>query len=173
MEKYGIIYEKIDYNDKKTRQFVVSLLYKLKKSSQIDTAQSKIFIEAFQTEEKGCVLYLNIVSEKTINHILKTETKNPLITQFEDMHDLKQMLKNSLFQRYINTIFKSELYYKNNTFILIIYSCCKQPKKLSACLLEHGTRMEDGELNKKLIKEHSDLVINSNAIEKILKNPAN
>lgn len=169
MEKHGIIYEKIDYNDKKTRQFVVSLLYKLKKLSQIDISKSKIFIEAFQTEENGCVLYLNIVSEKTINHILKTETKNPLITQFKDMQSLKQMLKNPPFQKYINTIFKSELYYKNNTLILIIYSCCKQVKKLSSCLFEHGKLIGFGELNKKLIKEHSELVINNDAIEKILK----
>lgn len=173
MKKYEITYEKINYNDKNTRQFVVNLLYKLKKLSQIDISKSKIFIEAFQTEEEGCILYLNIVSEKTINHILNTETKNPLIIQFKDMQSLRQMCKNPPFKKYINTIFKSELYYKNNNFILIIYSYYKHAKKLSACLFEHGTHIGFGELNKKLIEEHCNLVINNNAIEKILKNSTN
>ena len=170
MQNYGVNYEKINYNDKKTRQLIVSLLYKVKKTTNIDISKSKILIEAFPTEENGCILYLNIINNESINNILNDNSKKPLIIKFKHIQDFKNMCKILINKHYIKKILKNTLLQINNYFILIIYSDDEQLSKISPICFEYGNIIGYGELNKKIIEEHCDLIIKNNAIETILKN---
>lgn len=169
MKSYGVSYEKINYNDKKTRQLIVSLLYKVKKTINIDLSKSKIFIEAFPTEDNGCILYLNIINKEIINTIIKNNHKTPLIIAFKNIENFKNMCKILKKKYYGNKIPKNTLLQTNNYFILIIYSYTEQLSKIFPIFFEYGNIVGYGELNKKIIEEHCRLIIKNNAIESILK----
>ena len=169
MKNYGVSYEKINYNDKKTRQLIVSLLYKIKKTTNIDISKSKIFIEAFPTEENGCILYLNIISREIMNTTAHTNSKTPIIIKFKHIEDFKNMCKILAKKHYINKIPKNSLLQTNNCFILTIYSNNGLLPKISPIFLEYGTIIGHGELSKKIIDERCHLIIKNNAIETILK----
>lgn len=169
MKNYNLTYEKINYNDKKTRQLIVNLLYKIKKTTKIDISKSQMFIEAFPAEENGCILYLNIINQKTINNINSSNINRPLIVKFKQIQDFKNMCKTLTKKNYLNKILKNTLLQINNYAILIIYSCNEQLTKILPIFFEYGTIIGYGELNKKIIEEHCQLIIKNNAIETISK----
>lgn len=169
MKSYGISYDKINYSDKKTRQLIVSLLYKVKKTTNIDISKSKIFIEAFPTEENGCILYLNIINKQIIDNIISNSNKTPLLITFKCIQDFKNMCKILVKKHYINNILENTLLQANNHFILIIYSNNEQLSKTYPVFLEYGSIIGYGELNKKIMEEHCKLIIKNNAIQTILK----
>lgn len=53
MKNYNLTYEQINYHDKKTRQLIVNLLYKIKKTTKADISKSQIFIKHFQQEKRA------------------------------------------------------------------------------------------------------------------------
>ncbi|MDE5600363.1 MAG: adaptor protein MecA, partial [Oscillospiraceae bacterium] len=167
MQKYSITYEKMDYNDRRTRQAIIKLLYKVRNDiNYIDISKSKIFIEAFPTEEGGCVLYLNILCEIEKEKALKNNFDTPIIAEIKDLDTLTSLCKNMLNRCY-NLILKSNLYYNNNKFIITVYSYCKQDNKLLALLSEHGEIIGKGNFASSLIAEHFKLIIKGKAIETV------
>ena len=122
MKNYNLTYEQINYHDKKTRQLIVNLLYKIKKTTKADISKSQIFIEAFPTGEKGCILYLNIINKKTIENTSNLKINRPLIVKFKQIQDFENMCKTLTKKNYIKKILKNTLLQINNYSILIIYS---------------------------------------------------
>lgn len=173
MKNYSLTYEKINYNDQKTRQLIVNLLYKIKKTTKIDISKSQIFIEAFPIEENGCILYLNIINQKTINNITNSNINRPLIVKFKQIQDFKKMCQTITKKNYINKIPKNTLLQINNYPILIIYSYNKQLTKMLPIFFEYGNIIGYGKLNEKIIEEHCQLIIKSNAIETMSKEQIN
>lgn len=169
MKNYNLTYEKINYNDKKTRQLIVNLLYKIKKTTKTDISKNQMFIEAFPTEENGCILYLNIINQKTIDNITNSNINRPLILKFKQIQDFKNMCKILTKENCLNKILKNTLLQINNYPILIIYSHSEQLTKILPIFFEYGTIIGYGELNKKIIEEHCQLIIKNNAIETISK----
>lgn len=173
MKNYNLTYEQINYHDKKTRQLIVNLLYKIKKTTKADISKSQIFIEAFPTGEKGCILYLNIINKKTIENTSNLKINRPLIVKFKQIQDFENMCKTLTKKNYIKKILKNTLLKINNYSILIIYSHNKQLIKILPILFEYGSIIGYGELNKKIIEEHCQLIIKNNAIETISKKQTN
>lgn len=173
MKNYNLTYEKINYNDQKTRQLIVNLLYKIKKTTKVDISKSQMFIEAFPTEENGCILYLNIINQKTINNTSSPNINRPIIVKFKQIQDFKKMCKTIANRNYINKIPKNTLLQINNSPILIIYSYSKQLTKILPIFLEYGNIVGYGKLNEKIIEEHCQLIIKNNAIETISKKQIN
>lgn len=173
MKNYNLTYEKINYNDKKTRQLIVNLLYKIKKTIKADISKSQMFIEAFPTEENGCILYLNIINQKTINNTTSSNINRPLIVKFKQIQDFKKMCKALAMSNYINKILKNKLLQINNYPILIIYSHNEHLTKMLPIFFEYGSIIGYGEINKKIIEEHCQLIIKNHAIETISKKQIN
>lgn len=173
MKNYNLTYEKINYNDKKTRQLIVNLLYKIKKTIKADISKSQMFIEAFPTEENGCILYLNIINQKTINNTTSSNINRPLIVKFKQIQDFKKMCKALAMNNYINKILKNKLLQINNYPILIIYSHNEHLTKMLPIFFEYGSIIGYGEINKKIIEEHCQLIIKNHAIETISKKQIN
>ncbi len=173
MKNYNLTYEKINYHDKKTRQLIVNLLYKIKKTTKADISKSQMFIEAFPTGENGCILYLNIINKKTIKNTSNSNINRPLIVKFKQIQDFENMCKALTKKNYIKKILKSTLLKINTYSILIIYSHNEQLIKILPILFEYGNIIGYGELNKKITEEHCQLIIKNNAIESISKKQTN
>ena len=91
----------------------------------------------------------------------------------KQIQDFKKMCQTITKKNYINKIPKNTLLQINNYPILIIYSYNKQLTKMLPIFFEYGNIIGYGQLNEKIIEEHCQLIIKSNAIETMSKEQIN
>ncbi len=165
LEKYKITYDELDYENIKTKEFLLSILKQVNKSYKIN--KQKIFIEAYPTNNKGCLLYINFIDN---DYKCKNDTSfdTPLIFKFENIETLSKTCT-KLFKENLYMIIKSALYYYNDEYYLLIYSYCRMEKNLSNILKEYGTFIGKGAVFSSFLQEHSKQILCENAIENINK----
>ncbi len=168
MEELSITYEELDYSRPDTRKIILQLLRRVREKTELDFTKGKLFIEAFPSQEGGCVLYLNLI-EQTLSKN-RHEFSTPLIFSFSNIEELSKLC-NKLLTRYHHLILKSALYHhtEESKYILMIYSYYKLDDKLIAIVKEHGTLIGKGNIKKCIIDEHAKLIMKEQAIETVAK----
>lgn len=168
MSKLSITYDDMDYSDPETRFVIMELLQKIKKETTIDLTNGKLFIEAFPYESGGCILYINVLTQKISKNLkeLKTVFNEPIVFVFDNFDNVCDACIN-FFQNYNHLIFKSSLYSNDNKYYMMIYSFFKLDKKISSVMSEYGHSFGKGELIASHIREYGKCIIGEIAIEKI------
>lgn len=160
LNKYNITYSELDYKNEKTKKFLSSILKQFENKNK-----SKIFIEAYPTNDNGCLLYINFIDNKLLN---KNDTTfdTPLIFKFSNLEILNKTC-NKLFNENLHMIIKSCLYFYNDEYYLSLYSYCRMEENLCYILKEYGTFIGKGSVFSSFLQEHSNQLLPENAIETV------
>lgn len=167
MEELAITYEEMDYSRPETRKLIMRLLNRVRDKTNMDFTGGKLFIEAFPSQEGGCILYLNLI-EKPASKTATQGFSAPLIFQIGSLEELHKVCE-KLFTRYHHLILKSSLYQSEQGYTLMLYSYYKLDEKLIAIVKEHGDLLGKGNIQKCLVEEHQRLLVKDKAIETIAK----
>lgn len=162
LEKYNMSYDKLDSSDKKTIDFLHSIINRV--SILKNNKSSKLYIDAYPDRNEGCILYVAINESFSINKTFNT----PMIVKLKNLDNLID-ITHKLFNENLYMIVNSTLYNYENSFYLSIYTYCKMEKSLENIIKEYGTLIGKGSIFSAFFKEHSTEIISENAIEKLYK----
>ncbi len=160
-----IDFSKCDRNSPEAKKLVDILLNILKRSGFYDLG-SKIYVEIFEEFTGGCVVY--ITKKETYKKSDKNNSHLMFNVMFQtdsvkDLIDLSSSLKNG-----IGIIIKSSiLYYSDNIYRLLISFPKSYLKQASKTLKKIKCYSSNDRLIIEQTKEHYDLLIKSNALNKI------
>lgn len=160
-----IDFSKCDRNSPEAKKLVDILLSILKRSGYYDLG-SKIYVEIFEEFTGGCVVYIT-KKEKRKN----TSKSNPhqLLEVMFQTDSIKELIElSSELKKTAGNIIKSSfLYYSDNVYRLLVSfpkeylkQAAKEIKKIKCCTSNDQLVIEN-------TKEHYDLLIKSNALNKI------
>ncbi len=164
MQKLNITYDEMDYQKPETKKAISQIIKVIKPQIIIDPNESKIFVEAFPNEDGGCFLFVNIVDNKLYHKKSNHSFDTPLIFEFENLDILTDCCV-ILQNLYNHTIIKSSLYLLYGKYRLLIYTYCKMDDEIINLLKEHCEYISKGAFAAALTMEHSQDIIESNAIE--------
>lgn len=163
---YQMDFDMLESNNLETRNLIVSLLTKIQKNVDIDFSSDNLFIEAFSSKDGGCLMYISVI-ENTDNAYRKAIKSDfiTITTEFDDFNTMiilcRQLLNND------NKIVRSQLYFKENLFRLVIEISSKSEKKIYNFLLEYGKIIGKGDLPHSITKEYYQCIESDKAIEKL------
>lgn len=167
MKKMSLSYINMNYEDPNTKKAIINVLEDIEIQKNVNLLKQELFIEAFPTINEGCILYINIINKenqtKKIEQI-KPNFNIPMIFRFSNIDNLIEASK-KISDKYSHLILKSELYKNDESYFIIIYSYLNINKKIIMLFNEYGDFFGKGEIKSSFVKEHFDLLIESNAIE--------
>ena len=163
MLDYDINYERLDKKNPETKRLLIELLEAVRDEKNIDLSSEKLYVEAFPQNDGGCLLYISILNDKLKP---KMEIYTELVCEINDLNNLIS-LSSKIFKSYSHLIRGSELYFNENNYRLIINTFPKADSKLCIILSEYGCLIGKGEIISSSTKEHFDLLIDKDAIEKL------
>lgn len=157
-------FSKCDRNSPEAKKLVDILIGILKKSGFYDLG-NKIYVEIFEEFTGGCVVY---ITKKENQKPKGSHSMFEVMFQTDNINELIKLCSN--LKDSIGVIIKSSfLYYSDNTYRLLISfpkthlkQAAKTIKKTKCCTSNDKLVIEQ-------TKEHYDLLINSNALDKISK----
>ncbi|NLK71277.1 MAG: adaptor protein MecA [Clostridiales bacterium] len=163
---YQMDFSRLESNSLETKNMIISLLKKIQQKVDIDFSSDNLFIEAFSSNDGGCLMYISVIEDSDNVHE-KANKPNliALTTEFDDFNTMiilcRQLLNNDI------EIIRSQLYYKDDMFRLIIETSFESEKKIYNFLLEYGKIIGKGDFPYSITKEYYQCVENDKAIEKL------
>lgn len=160
-----IDFSKCDRNSPEAKKLVNILLNILKRSGFYDLG-NKIYVEIFEEFTGGCVVY---ITKKDNNKAIDNDNPRLMLEIIFQTDNIKELIElSSRLNSGIGIIIKSSLlYYSNNIYRLLI----SFPKAYLKQAVKTIKKIKCYSSNDRLIieqtKEHYDLLINSNALNKI------
>ncbi len=160
-----IDFSKCDRNSPEAKRLVDILISLLKRSGFYDIG-NKIYVEIFEEFTGGCIVYITKKESCKKTDINNSEFLFEIMFQTDSVKELINLssrLKNSM-----GIIIKSSiLYYSDNIYRLIISFSKTHIKQAARALKKVKCRSSNDRLIIEQTKEHYDLLINSNALNKI------
>lgn len=161
-------YDTLDYSAPHVRKVLIKILEKAKTQVGFAPKNAKLFVEAYPTKEKGCVLYITAVPKSQQTLPLPRKLR-PYIYEFDDVDDLLKAsaLSHSMLSQ---RIFKSALYDFNGKYRMIVYPLDFSDNRSLSFLNEFGFKIGSGDISAAYTQEHGKEIIGENAIEILAKN---
>jgi negative regulator of genetic competence, sporulation and motility len=151
-----------DSDPAKIRGTLVSLLQKAREECGFCPQGAKIIVEILPDENDGCILSFTAV------HGLRTTPDGceiePVIYGFDSAYDMVRGVT-ELYNRYGHRIYKSSLYIGANGFLLTIRALDYSNRQSGRFLEEYAQITGKGEVYAAYIEEHSELLIEDNAVD--------
>lgn len=163
MEDYAVSYEELDRKNPETRQLLLELIDIIEEEKSLDLCAEKLFVEAFPQSDGGCLLYISIIDS---NLKRKNNLYNEIVCTVPDTESLIALCK-QLYQFYCHLFRKSELYRDSDSFRLIIHTFSKSDRKIRMLLSEYGTILGASPVLSELTREHGELILEDNAVERL------
>lgn len=161
---YQMDFNRLESNSFETRNMIISLLTKIQQKVDIDFSSDNLFIEAFSANDGGCLMYISIIEDNECRKTSKSDFIT-ITTEFDNFNTMiilcRQLLNNEI------GIFRSQLYFKDDIFRLIIKADIKFEKKIYNFLLEYGEIIGTGDYPYSVTKEYYQSVEKDEAIEKL------
>lgn len=169
LERLGITYDKLDYADPLTRRALVTLLEEGKRETGFNPRRSKIFIEAFPSEEGGCILFFCRLGEgQRLPSLEEQPGPEAVVFRFEGADALADAAE-KVFARYGHRIYKSSLYWMDGGYRLVVYPLDYADHMSTTLLGEFASRSGEGEVLAAFIEEHGESIIRDTAVETLAK----
>lgn len=169
MDNFCLTYEDMNYNNPVTKNAVLKLLSAVKEKNKLDLFNGKLYIEAFPKDDGGCILYLNLISALKDDLLNATYIKSPIIASIQNPYHLIRLCQ-TLYNRFNRIILKSHLYANQSGFYLFLYSLFREENLKLCCLVkEYGKISGEGIFDSDIIKEHSCLIVENNALKTIAR----
>ena len=120
MDSLGLVYEKINYSDDKTKKALLALLEQAKEDVGFAPRGAKLFIEVYANGDDGCNLYFTIIRRPTKLPDSQVAI-SPVVFEFSNTGDMIEGACKA-FKRYSHRIYKSSLYLLRGKYRLLIYN---------------------------------------------------
>jgi len=167
MLEAGLVYENMNYSDNHTKRTLLSLLEKAKKQAGFAPRGAKLFIETYETEDKGCDLYFTIIRRPSKLKDSQTVI-SPVLFEFESAGELIEGAC-KVFERYSHRIYKSSLYLLNGKYRLLVYNLDYNDKLSVYFLSEFALKLGEDEVLAAYTMEHGREIILDSAIDTLSK----
>ncbi len=171
MDHFSITYDQMDYNDRNTRQAILNIMQQVQEVTTLPIDQHKLFIEAFPDDLGGCILYVNLMTDKQSGKAFQKERAGfdtPLIFKLQTLDILTACCKR-LFYDYAHLIVKSSVYSdERGGYILLLYTYCRSNQRIINIMTEYASYDGKGAVRAAHYKEHSKPVLQDHAIETVL-----
>lgn len=167
MEKLQISYEQLDYSDGQTRKAILVLLELAREETGFDLGAAKLFVEAYPHDNEGCVIYFTMLDNEDDSGTKSKKTIYPSVVFMFDDADVLIDCTTRLFEQYCHRIYKSSLYYFKERFHLVVYPFDRSDDRTTAFISEYAKRVGEGELYTVMLKEHGELIVEDNAVDRL------
>ncbi|MCL2034325.1 MAG: adaptor protein MecA [Oscillospiraceae bacterium] len=167
MAEAGLVYENMNYSDSHTKRVLLSLLEKAKKQAGFAPRGAKLFIETYETDNKGCDLYFTIIRRP--GKLKGSQTViSPVLFEFDSA---KELIEGAckVFERYSHRIYKSSLYLLNGKYRLLVYNLDYDDKLSVYFLSEFASKLGEDEVLAAYTMEHGREIILDTAIDMLSK----
>lgn len=167
MDEAGLAYETMNYADAHTKRALLLLLEKAKNQAGFAPRGAKLFIETYETEDKGCDLYFTIIRRPSR---LKGSqaTIPPVLFEFDGISELITGAC-KVFERYSHRIYKSSLYRLKGKYRLLVYSLDYSDKLSVYFLSEFASKISEDEVLAAYTIEHGREMLVDSAIDILSK----
>lgn len=160
-----IDFSKCDRNSPEAKKLVDILLNLLKRSGFYDIG-NKIYVEIFEEFTGGCVVYITKKDSYKKTNRNNSEFLFDVMFQTDSIKELINL--SSRLKKGLGIIIKSSmLYYSDNIYRLLISFPKTHIKQAAKILKKVKCHSSNDRLIIEQTKEHYDLLINSNALNKI------
>ena len=151
----------------KTKQAVWDLIAKIKEETALDLTGGKLFVEAFPDANGGCVLYVNVIEQRSSAPKAARDPaglNTPILFRFPSLADLTEACAR-LFRQYSHLVRKSSLYLLGQDYYFVLYSYLRTDEKLIRFLNEYGRYAGKGAVRLSYLREHARCLIEDAALE--------
>lgn len=165
LKMLDIDFTKCDRNSPEAKKLVNMLISILKRSGFYDLG-NKIYVEIFEEFTGGCVVYITKKENQKKRSINNSYPVFEIMFQTDSISELIQLSSN--LKNGIGIIVKSSfLYFSDNVYRLLISLPKTHLKQAAKTIKTIRCYTSNDELVIQQTKEHYDLLINSNALNKI------
>lgn len=164
MTAYDLSFDELDRSSPETKLLLIDLINSIKDEKDIDLSEERIFVEAFPKDDGGCLLYLSMLSPSTKYTVNSSCLYNTVVCTIDNPQSLWKICS-ELFRLYSHITHRSELYYDNDFYYLIIQSYRKSDNKMIHYLYEYCEDVSDDETVCSAIREYCICIFDDNAIE--------
>lgn len=170
MLRYGIKFEMLNKTNIETKILLSSLISIVKSNETIELDSERIYIEAFELNDGGCVIYISSFPEKperiTARVIIpdKVTQEFYLTMEINSVKDLSKLIS-ALPKEFVRLVKESKLYFDNNNYRLVLKTTKKLDKQLEKWASNYCFQMDDGQIHASLTDEHWDCLIENNALK--------
>ena len=169
MEFYNITFDKLDRSNIETKQLLADLIETIYTKQNIDLSNEKLFVEAFEKEDGGCLLYLSSLDNNVeIAPQQNNSLYSTIICKINNIETLTT-LSEILYNKFYHIIHNSELLFANQCYLLILHIFKKTDKKLKILLSEYCDYTNATDVKSSNTKEYAKYILPVNAIEEIIK----
>lgn len=165
-EDFDIKYSELNRTNPKTREFLLELLEIIQLEKGVDLCSEKLFIEAFISEDGGCLIYISATGGKIRNQ----KTVTPELTCEVFSPESLPLLARKLFNDYSHILHESDLYEDRQCFRLILTVFTGTEERLLSLLREYGTVSEDS-VHAAYTREHFKALACKDAVERLAAIP--
>lgn len=169
LEALGLDYDRLDYSDESTRQLLISLLEKGRAQAGFHPRRAKLYIEAFPSEDGGCVLYYTRLTGGEVFPAGRfAPGPAPVVLAFSDPDILLRACAQTA-RLYAHRILKSALYKFGSAYRLVVYPLDYTDSRSASFLAEYGEPVGEGSVLAAYVEEHGEALLRSHAIEALAK----
>ena len=148
-------FDMLDYKNAETRELMWDLLALAKIQTGFESKNKRIYIEAFQTGDKGCTLYFTLLCD------VKPGPKEAVAYEFEEFEDVLKA------GRYMEGL-PSSLYLLEDKYIFLLYGKKDTvPKKTTHALQEFGRLCGKGPLYESYLMEYGKPLLKRQAAQRL------
>ena len=184
--------QKTFLNSNNSQKLLLEILNKAEKELKFETTGYKLLVESFFEENNTCILTITKFLESKNNTDIKKKLKlrkisenlenNLIIYEFDEFENFCNFCdsffnttKNTNYNEIKNTFKKSQLYFYNNTYYLILNKKINNLNyvRATSLLQEFATIKKYSKNFKSKLTEHGKLLIKSNAIYTGIKHFSN
>ncbi len=175
-----ISYKQLDCNDPDTKRFISLLVQNIRQKVDIDLSTSRLFIEAFEQPDGGCILYISSMPDRSLSDPfrLQGETRprgqryqsvfESVVGEFDSIDAVSQLCL-SLYSNYSHLVHKSHLYLYRNRYRLVVETMSRLDKKLEILFNEYGRFTGRGVVHKARTAEYGSLIVADCAVERLVE----
>ncbi len=167
MAELDITFDEMDYSNIETRRVIHIILDKARDALNRDIdPTSKLIVEAVPKLSGGCLLFFTILESSSIQKHLQIKKESRELTyEFSSLDNLLDLSK-ALGK---DVPFASQLYKYKNKYRLLIRPDIGFIRK-KTLILQFGKLIGDSDYHALHTKEHWDIIIPQNAVEKLSGN---
>lgn len=166
MDDYELTFESLDRSNIQTKELFIDIIEQIKLDMEMDFTDEKLFIEAIPRVDGGCLLYITALEPEEELAAKQKSVSLSIVCEIENYNHLINLCS-VIYAKHLHKVHKSELYYDQGSYRLILHTLKKQDIKLVTLVNEYAEVVGEGELFCSMTREHYDCIVNNRAVESV------
>lgn len=167
LREYGLSYGTLRSSNIETKLLLSAIISAVRENGTAEMNTDRFFIEAFEQQSGGCIIYISAVPEKIpakVRPAEKLRQESYLTVEIKNPQDLEKLFSKTWGQ-FGNFIEISSLYEKDGGYRLVAKTSKRPDRRFQKLIDENGLSSEAGEITAQVTSEHWNCIIAENALE--------